>query len=78
VVEETEARDLLRKTYDIATQRLREKYHDEFVGYRQEAAKELGVEWEPRLTPEQRAKKEFEALIAEYPSLLEQVENKGD
>jgi hypothetical protein len=75
--EDTESKDLLRKTYDMATQRLREEYAEEFIDLRKAAAKELGVEWEPRLTPEQRAAQEFDSLIRQYPHLADRIPQEG-
>ena len=66
-------KDPLRATYDMATQRLREAHPEEFVKFRKEAAEELGVEWEPRLTPEQRAEQDFDALLEKFPHLRERV-----
>ena len=66
-------KDQLRQTYDMATQRLRETHRDEFIQYRQEAAAELGIEWEPRLTAEQRAERDFDRLLAEYPHLKDRL-----
>lgn len=71
--EDTKNRDALRKTYDVATQRLREAYPTEFKQLRKEAAKELGVEWEPRLTPEERAEQEFDDLLDRFPYLRERL-----
>lgn len=70
---EVTEKDLLRQTYDMATQRLREAHREEFIGYRQDAATELGVEWQPRLTAEQRAERDFDALLAEFPHLKERL-----
>jgi len=67
------ADNLLRKTYDVATQRLREQYPEEFRKLRQEAAEELGVEWTPRLTAEQRAERDFDSLLEEFPHLADRV-----
>lgn len=70
---EVRSKDLLRQTYDIATQRLREARHEEFVKYRLEAAQELGVEWSPRLTPEQKAEREFDMLLEQFPHLADKL-----
>jgi hypothetical protein len=66
-------RDLLRKSYDMATQDLREAHHDEFVKLRKQRATELGVVWEPRLTAEQRAEQEFDRLLTEFPHLADRL-----
>lgn len=67
--------NLLRKTYDVATQRLREQYPEDFIKLRQEAADELGVDWTPRLTAEQRAERDLDELLDEFPHLRERVLN---
>jgi len=64
---------LLRKTYDVATQKLRENHTDEFITLRRAAAEELGVTWEPRLTPEQKAERDFDLLVQEYPHLKDRL-----
>lgn len=67
---ERTARDsALRKAYSQAARLLRENHQDEFNTLYQAAAKELGVDWSPRLTPEQKAKEEMERLLAEFPHL---------
>jgi hypothetical protein len=63
----------LRKAYGTATQDLRENHRDEFNDLYAERAKELGVEWSPRQTPEQRAEQAFDALLADYPHLAERI-----
>lgn len=32
-----------------------------------------GIDWSPRLTPEQRAEQEFERLLAEHPHLASKI-----
>lgn len=75
---DAERKEALRKTYDIATQKLRERFPEEFIDLRKEAAKELGIEWEPRMTAEQRAEQEFNRLVEEYPHLAEQLRQRED
>lgn len=67
---EKDSKTLLREAYTAATQRLREAHREEFNGYYGEEAKQRGVEWSPRLSPEEKAKATLEALIAEHPDLL--------
>lgn len=62
-------KDPLRQTYEIATQALRERHREEFIELRKEAAKELGVEWNPRLTAAEKAEQEFDRLLRDYPEL---------
>lgn len=73
MADETETRDLLRKSYDMATQRLRKANEEDFIKFRREAAEELGIEWEPRLSQEQRAEQEFDALLEQYPHLADRI-----
>jgi hypothetical protein len=62
-----------RKAYSAATRRLREAHKDEFNGFMREEAKRLGVDWAPRLTPEQKAEQEFDRLLEEHPHLRAKV-----
>lgn len=70
---ETDRKELLRKAYGTATQRLRENHRDEFNEAYSKAAKELGVEWTPRLTDEEKAEQQFNELLAAYPNLAEKI-----
>lgn len=70
---EADRKALLRKAYAMATSSLRENHHDEFLDLQVKAAKDLGIEWEPRLSPAQRAVREFDALIAEHPFLKDRL-----
>ena len=63
----------LRKAYGTATARLRDEHRDEFNGYYSEAAKELGVEWSPRKSAEEKAAEEMERLLTEYPHLRQRI-----
>lgn len=63
----------LRKAYGTANTRLREAHREEFDNLYAEAAAELGVEYTPRLTAEQKAEQEFSALLREYPHLASKV-----
>lgn len=65
---------VLSKATAAANAALKEKYTDEWNAAMQAAAKELGEEWSPRLTEEQRAKAEYDALVAKYPHLAQQSE----
>lgn len=66
-------KDALRKAYGIATGRLREAHQAEFNTLYSEAAAELGHEWSPRLTDEQKAEQTFIDLLAQYPALRERL-----
>lgn len=60
----------IRQTYTIATQALRDAYPKEFNALRVKAAKDLGVEWQPRPSKEQKAEAELDRLLEENPDLL--------
>lgn len=62
---------LLNKAYGAATAKLRDAHRDEFNRLYQAEAAELGVEWKPKLTPEQKAKNDLDAILAEYPHLAD-------
>jgi len=68
----------LNKAYGLATQDLRESHRDEFNGYYSARALELGQEWHPRMTAEQRAAEEFDRLIDEYPFLRDRLPEPPD
>ena len=63
----------LQKAYTRATQTLREMHRDEFNTLYSDNAREQGVEWSPRLTAEQRAEQEFDALVEAYPHLRDRA-----
>lgn len=71
--EAVDSKALLRKAYGAATQTLRDNHRDEFNKLYAEAAAAEGVEWSPRLTPEQKAEAAFDNLLAEYPHLAERL-----
>jgi len=71
---EDDRKALLRKAYGTASQRLRENHREEFNDLRSTAAKELGVEWAPRLTAEEKAEAEFDALLDAHPHLRERLQ----
>lgn len=70
---EKDTKALLRKAYGTATQELRDNHRDEFNDLYAEKAAELGVEWSPRRTPEQKAEDAFDTLLRDYPHLAERV-----
>jgi hypothetical protein len=61
----------LQKAYTAATQELREAHRDEFNDLYSKHAADQGVEWKPRLTPEQKAEQEFERLLQDFPHLMD-------
>jgi hypothetical protein len=73
---DTQAEDskvLTRKAYSQATSRLREAHRDEFNQYMAEEATKLGFEWSPRLSPQEKALKDVQAILAEHPDLADRV-----
>lgn len=66
----------IRKSYNLATNRLRDKYMDEFRELQAEAAKELGVDYKPRPTKEERARAQLLDLLRENPALESEVVEK--
>jgi hypothetical protein len=72
--EDQKRKRLLRKAYGQASQDLRDKFRSEFETFYSTRAGEAGIEWSPRLTPEQKAEQEFEALVEQYPYLLDRVD----
>lgn len=71
--QKNERANKLRKAYGEATAQLREEKRERFDELYAEKAKALGVEYTPRLSPEQKAEQTFEALLEEYPHLREKV-----
>lgn len=65
--EEREKR--LSKAYNTASQTLREAHRDEFNRLYSEAAAEQGVQWSPRLRPEEKAEQDLLALFDAFPEL---------
>lgn len=72
---EVDRKEALRKAYGKATQDLREKHRGDFDALYAEHARALGVDYEPRKTPEQKAAEEFDALMEQYPFLRERAAN---
>jgi hypothetical protein len=67
--EEREKR--LSSAYNRASQALREAHRDEFNTLYREHAATLGVEWSPRLKPEERAEQELLTIFDAFPHLRE-------
>lgn len=73
-----ESRDAaLKASYVTATKQLREAHLEEFNTLRQAAAKDLGFEWTPPKTKEQKAEEELAALLEQYPHLREKAAGSG-
>lgn len=61
----------LRESYITATKALREAHKDEFNALRAEHAAALGFEWTPPLSEEEKARQQYEELLAKFPSLAQ-------
>lgn len=66
---------LVTKSYGIALQRLKDAHIDEYNRLRIAAAQELGVEWKPQPTKEEKAEAEIRRLVAENPGLADRYPN---
>lgn len=70
--DKTERSNKLRQAYSAATTRLREEHRDEFDTLYSQEAQDRGVDYTPRLSPEQKAAQEMAELLEKFPSLREQ------
>jgi hypothetical protein len=75
--QKAERQAALTKAYGTATAQLRKNHQDEFNDLYTKAAAELGHEWHPRLTAEQRASQEFDRLVEEFPFLRDRLPTDG-
>lgn len=62
----------LRKAYGLATSALRDAHRSEFQSLYHKAAKELGIDWSPRPTAEDKAREEMATLLREHPGLVDE------
>lgn len=63
----------LRKAYSTATNDLREQHRSDFNAFYTARAKELGFDWEPKKTPEERAADEISRLLSEFPDIADRL-----
>lgn len=61
------------RAYNRAVRTLREEFPDRWGEIIAAEYEIEGLEYRPRLSPEQKAKKQIEALLAEFPSLKDDV-----
>ena len=79
VVEETVDTDTAdtaaarREAYSAAQTRLREEFKSDYNRIMAEEMRKRGIDWSPRLTEEEKAAKQVADLLAQFPSLREQV-----
>ena len=64
---------LLRQAYTAATSRLRDAHRDEFERLNQQESQNRGVDYTPRLSPEQKAEKELADLLERHPHLRDKI-----
>lgn len=69
--EKTEAQ-LKTAAYGKAVARLKEKYQEDFRALVKEEMAKVGVEWSPRLSDEEKAARDIEAIYAKFPGLKSQ------
>lgn len=63
----------LRAAYALATKRLRDAHKAEFLKHQADAAKELGVDWKPRKSKEERAREQVTKLLADHPAIKQEL-----
>lgn len=64
-----ERQALINKADSAAYRALRKAHQQEFNQHKQKAAAELGLDWTPRASAEERARKQINALLSEHPEL---------
>lgn len=69
----TEKQKLLAKADAAAYAHLRETYQSEFNEVKAKAAAELGIEWSPRLTGVEAARKKVNDLLLQNPELAAEI-----
>lgn len=65
--------EIVRGAYSKAATAIRENHRDEFNGLVKEYAAAEGVEWNPKPTKEEKARAEFERLLAENPEFAKSL-----
>lgn len=73
--QKTERANKLRKAYSNATTRLRESYRAEFDSLYVQEAQQLGVNYTPKPSPEQKAEQELRALLEAHPGLRDRMDD---
>lgn len=69
----TTRQQALNAASGAASKRLKTAHQDEWDKYMVEEATARGQKWQPKPDAEQKAKAEFERLLAQYPHLAQQV-----
>jgi hypothetical protein len=77
-VDKAERERLLSQAYNVASQTLREENRDRFNELYASEAASRGVEWTPRLSPEEKAAQQMEQLLLEFPSLRDRFVSESD
>lgn len=65
----SERQALINKADSAAYRALRKAHLQEFNEAKQKAAAELGLDWHPRASAEERARKQISNLLSEHPDL---------
>lgn len=60
---------------NVAIKRLRENHQTEYNEIMVEEMTARGIDWKPRLTPEEKAQRKIEELLAENPALSAQYKS---
>ena len=60
-----------RTAYGRAQKALRERFAEEFTALYEQECETLGVPFQRRLTPREKAEAQMKALLAEYPDLAQ-------
>lgn len=68
-----ERQALINKADSRAYRALRKAHQQEFNEAKQAAAAELGLDWRPRMSAEERARKQINALLSEHPELQDEL-----
>lgn len=71
--ERKEREKLLGEAYTAATRTIRDKYRNEFNQQMKTEAKSRGIDWQPKLTPEQQAEQQLREILAAFPQLREKL-----
>lgn len=72
-VKDTDRSKKRTQAYNAAESRLRENHQDEFQKLMAEECAKRGLDYKPKLSPEQKAAQAVAALLEEFPGLRENV-----
>lgn len=72
-----ERQKLVRQAYSKATTRLRETHRDEFDQLVSQEAEQLGINYKPKPSPEEKARQQMRELAEQYPHLAQEFVQQG-